>query len=222
VNTVASLLKLSEREMLLDAQAMTTVATTIDAADVLRATGIWERAKRKGDMAPDVTLPDASGTPIKLSDLWRSGPLVVIFYRGGWCSYCNLQLRAWQQHAIEMRRLGAGLVAISPQTPDHARGKIATNEAAYPVLKDSSLDAANGFNIAFTLPPELIDLYALAGTDVPVLNANAQWVLPIPATYLIDKSGRIQFAHLEVDYRKQTDPAAIIAMIEQLVGLQST
>ena len=202
--------------MLPSEQAMNILSTSVDAADILRATGVWERAKRKGDMAPDVILPDASGTLVKLSDLWRSGPLVVIFYRGGWCSYCNLQLHAWQQRAGKMRRLGAGLVAISPQIPDGSRSRISTNEPVYPVLSDSNLDAANGFNIAFTLPPELIDLYASAGTDIPVLNDNAQWVLPIPATYLIDQFGRIQFAELEMDYREQVDPTAIIAIIEQL------
>lgn len=193
---------------------MTPMTAISDTAAILRATGVCERAKREGDLAPDVNLPDASGAPVKLSDLWQGGPLVVIFYRGGWCSYCNLQLHAWQQHASELKRLGTALVAISPQTPDHSLDTIERNALAYTVLSDSGLDAANGFGIAFTLPPELIDLYASAGTDIPVLNGNAQWVLPIPATYVIDRTGRIRFAHIEMDYRERIDPQSVIAIIE--------
>ncbi|SDD52013.1 Peroxiredoxin [Variovorax sp. CF079] len=193
---------------------MTPTTSISDAAGILRAMGVCERAKREGDMAPDVSLRSASGAPVKLSDLWHGGPLVVIFYRGGWCSYCNLQLHAWQQHASELKRLGAALVAISPQTPDHSLDTIERNALAYTVLSDSSLDAANGFGIAITLPPELIDLYASAGTDIPVLNGNAQWVLPIPATYVIDQTGRIRFAHVEMDYRERVDPQSVIAIIE--------
>ena len=193
---------------------MTPMTAISDTAAILQATGVCERARRVGDLAPDVTLADASGAPVKLSDLWRGGPLVVIFYRGGWCSYCNLQLHAWQQHASELKRLGAALVAISPQTPDHSMDTIERNALAYTVLSDSKLDAANGFGIAFTLPPELIDLYASAGTDIPVLNGNAQWVLPIPATYVIDPTGRIRFAHVELDYRERIEPHSVIAIIE--------
>lgn len=193
---------------------MTPMTAISETAAILQATGVCERARRAGDLAPDVTLADASGAPVKLSDLWRGGPLVVIFYRGGWCSYCNLQLHAWQQHASELRRLGAALIAISPQTPDHSLDTIERNALAYTVLSESRLDAANGFGIAFTLPPELIDLYASAGTDIPVLNGNDQWVLPIPATYVIDPTGRIRFAHVELDYRERIEPQSVIAIIE--------
>lgn len=193
---------------------MTPMTAISETAAILQATGVCERARRAGDLAPDVTLADASGAPVKLSDLWRGGPLVVIFYRGGWCSYCNLQLHAWQQHASELRRLGAALIAISPQTPDHSLDTIERNALAYTVLSDSRLDAANGFGIAFTLPPELIDLYASAGTDIPVLNGNDQWVLPIPATYVIDPTGMIRFAHVELDYRERIEPQSVIAIIE--------
>ena len=191
-----------------------------DAAAIFKATGIEERAKRRGDAAPDVTLPDALGKPVRLSDVWTKGPLVVIFYRGGWCSYCNLQLRAWQQHMGELSRLGATLLAISPQTPENSMSTAEENELAYPVLSDSSLDAANGFNIALTLPPELIDLYASVGTQVPILNGNGQWVLPVPATYVIDQDGQIQFAHVEADYRERAEPTDVIAAIERIARAQ--
>lgn len=189
-----------------------------DIADaVFDATGIAARAKRAGDLAPDATLPDAAGRPVRLSDVWRKGPLVLVFYRGGWCVYCSLQLRAWQQRAADLARLGATLLAISPQTPDHSMHMAENNQFAFTVLSDSNLDAANGFELAYTLPPELVSFYGSVGTDIPVLNGNGLWVLPVPATYVIDTEGRISFAHIEEDIRKRAEPADVLRAIEGLV-----
>ena len=184
---------------------------------VFDATGVAARAKRAGDLAPDVTLPDAHGRRVRLSDMWRQGPLVLVFYRGGWCGYCNLQLRAWQQRSDELARLGATLLAISPQTPDHSMDTAQDNQLAFTVLSDSDLEAANGFELAFTLPPELVSFYGSVGTDIPVLNGNGLWVLPIPATYVIDEEGRIRFAHIEEDIRQRAEPGDAIHVIAQLV-----
>jgi peroxiredoxin len=192
------------------------VATMESATASLKATGIESRARHNGDAAPDATLPDALGNPVRLPDLWKRGPLVVIFYRGGWCPYCNLELRAWQQRLGDLQRIGASLVAISPQTPDNSMSTAEKNALAYPVLSDSNLEAAHGFNIAFTLPPELIDLYGSLGNDLPVFNGNGQWVLPVPATFVIDTEGRIRFAHIEADYRERAEPADVITFIESL------
>ncbi len=193
-------------------------ATEQNASAVFEATGIRTRVKREGDFAPDVTLPDAFGRPTRLSDSWRKGPLIVIFYRGGWCSYCNLQLRAWQMHADELNSLNATLLAISPQTPDNSMTTAEINALAYPVLSDSSLDAADGFNIACTLPPELVDFYGSVGVDVPVFNGNGQWVLPVPSTFVIDVNGTIRFAHVDEDVRRRPEPSDVLAIIEQMSG----
>ncbi|MDP9890978.1 peroxiredoxin [Variovorax boronicumulans] len=189
-----------------------------DAADaVFDATGIAARAKRAGDLAPDATLPDGAGRPVRLSDVWHKGPLVLVFYRGGWCGYCSLQLRAWHQRAVDLARLGATLLAISPQTPDHSMRTAEENQLAFTVLSDSNLDAANGFELAFTLPPELVSFYGSVGTDIPVLNGNGLWVLPVPATYVIDEEGCIRFAHIEEDIRKRAEPADVLHVIEGMV-----
>ncbi|KIQ26128.1 alkyl hydroperoxide reductase [Variovorax paradoxus] len=189
-----------------------------DIADaVFAATGVPARAKRVGDLAPDVTLPDAYGRPVRLSDAWHRGPLVLVFYRGGWCGYCNLQLRAWQRQADDLARLGATLLAISPQTPGNSMDTAADNQLAFTVLSDSGLDAANGFDLAFTLPPDLVDFYGTVGTDIPVLNGNGLWVLPVPATYVIDEEGRIRFAHIEEDIRRRAEPLEVLGVIAQMV-----
>ena len=153
----------------------------------LKSSGIEASAKKVGDRAPSVSLPDAKGELVSIDGLLEKGPVVAIFYRGGWCPYCNLELRAWQTHLSELADLGVTLIAISPQTPDNSLSTAEKNELAYPVLSDSELSAAKGFGIAFTLPPELVDLYMSAGNNLPELNGNGQWMLPIPATFVIDQ-----------------------------------
>jgi peroxiredoxin len=171
-----------------------------------------------GAFAPDLTLPDALNRPVSLAALWRKGPLVLIFYRGGWCPYCNLELRAWQHQLAALKALGANLVAVSPQTPDNSLSTAEKNELAFSVLSDSALEVATAFGVAFELPPELIELYGRVGNDLPVLNGNGRWALPLPATYAVDAEGRIVFAHVEADYRRRAEPAEVLAVLEELSG----
>jgi peroxiredoxin len=185
----------------------------------LRATGIEARALQVGATVPELTLPDALGSPVALSTLWRRGPLVLIFYRGGWCPYCNLELRAWQHQLPALRQMGAQLVAVSPQTPDNSLSTAEKNELAFPVLSDSDLQAATAFGVAFEMPPELIELYSRVGNDLPVLNGNGRWVLPLPATYVIDVNGRIAYAHIEADYRERAEPTDVLAAVAKLRGV---
>jgi peroxiredoxin len=192
------------------------LATMEAATAELRATGIESRALQAGDRAPDLTLPDALHQPVRLSALWERGPLVLVFYRGGWCPYCNLELRAWQQQLGELQRMGAQLVAVSPQTPDNSLSTAEKNALAFPVLSDSALQAATGFGVAFEMPPELVELYSRAGNDLAVLNGNGRWVLPVPATYVVDRDGRITFAHVEADYRQRAEPRDVLAAVAAL------
>jgi|JI10StandDraft_1071094.scaffolds.fasta_scaffold226096_2 peroxiredoxin len=182
----------------------------------LRATGIESQALQVGAQVPDLTMPDALNQPVRLSTLWQQGPLVLIFYRGGWCPYCNLELRAWQQHLAALKQLGGQLVAVSPQTPDNSLSAAEKNELAFPVLSDSALEAATAFGVAFAMPPELIELYSRVGNDLPVLNGNGRWVLPVPATYVIDRNGRVAFAHVEADYRERAEPRDVLAAVVEL------
>ena len=182
----------------------------------LRATGIESQALQVGARAPDLTLPDALGQPVRLSSLWQRGPLVLVFYRGGWCPYCNLELRAWQQQLGALKNLDAQLVAVSPQTPDNSLSTAEKNALAFPVLSDSALQAATAFGVAFEMPPELVEVYSRGGNDLPVLNGNGRWVLPVPATYVVDQNGSIAFAHIEADYRERAEPRDVLAAIAGL------
>ena len=176
----------------------------------LRASGIESAALGLGAALPALSLPDANGKPVDLRALNASGPLVIVFYRGGWCPYCNLELREWQRLLPQLRALGATLVAISPQTPDNSLSTSEKNELAFSVLSDSRLAAAQAFGIAFTLNAELVALYSQVGNDLPTLNGNGQWVLPLPATYVIDRDGVISYAHVQADYRLRAEPQDVL------------
>jgi peroxiredoxin len=185
-----------------------------DTADLFVAIGVGEHARRKGDAAPDVAVLDSQGAPVRLRDHWAAGPLIVVFFRGGWCNYCNLQLRDWQRHHEALRRLGATLLAISPQAPQRFTASTGDSPLAFPVLSDMDLAAADAFGIAFTLPPELVEYFAEIGTDIPVLNGNGLWALPVPATFVVDTDGVIRYADVEPDYRRRPEPAAALNAIE--------
>jgi len=193
---------------------MTTASFTADApADLFQAMGIGAHTRQRGDAAPDVTVLDSQGKPFRLPDQWAAGPLIVVFFRGGWCNYCNLQLRDWQRQHDALRRLGATLLAISPQAPESAAATTQGNGLSFPVLSDTNLAAADAFGIAFTLPPELVEYFAEIGTDIPVLNGNGLWVLPVPATYVIDTQGIIVYAEVEPDYRRRPNPADALRVL---------
>ena len=179
----------------------------------LRASGIERSALGMGAMLPSATLINATGDSVQLTALHSGKPTVVIFYRGGWCPYCNLELRAWQNLLPELQRAGAQLIAISPQLPDSSLSTAEKNELAYPVLSDSSLAAAQAFGVAFTLPAELVELYANVGNDLPTINGNGQWVLPVPATFVFDENGVVIYRHVESDYRQRAEPADVLRLL---------
>jgi peroxiredoxin len=189
------------------------VALMESATAQLKADGIESNALQVGDKVPELSLPDALGKSVSLSSLWQNGPLVVIFYRGGWCPYCNLELKAWQMRLPELKALGATLVAISPQTQDNSLSTAQKNELAFAVLSDSHLQAVEAFRIGFELTPELVELYKKGGNDLPTLNGNGSWVLPVPATYVIDRHGKVAFAHIEADYRERAEPQDVLAAV---------
>jgi peroxiredoxin len=196
------------------------IRAAMERADsALLASGILERAMKSGDIAPDFALPGADGHMVALKDLLKTGPVVVSFYRGGWCPYCNLELRALQAVLPQIAARGATLLAISPQTADQSLSTAEKNELAFPVLSDSGSTVASAFGIAFDLAEELRPIYTQFNHALPVMNGTDSWVLPIPATYVIAQDGSIAFAFVDVDYRKRLEP---VAVLEALIGLSGS
>ena len=182
----------------------------------LVASGVTEHALRAGDKVPDFHLPEARGGFVCLNDLLAKGPVVLSFYRGGWCPYCNLELRALQKMLSEMTELGAELVAISPQTPDESLSTAEKNELAFPVLSDIGSATAKAFHIAFALAEELRPIYTRSGHALPDKNADESWTLPIPATYVIDPDSAVALAFLDVDYRNRLEPTDVVTVLRAL------
>jgi peroxiredoxin len=184
--------------------------------DELRASFALSAAVGRGARAPDFTLRDPTGRPVALSELLRSGPAVVTFYRGGWCPYCNIQLRAYQAILPQIAALHASLTAISPQRPDGSLSTAQTNALTFHVLSDAGNKAARSFGLVYALPEELRAALRSNNKALPDINGDESWELPVPATYVIAPDGRVALAHVEVDYRKRLEPGAIIAALKAL------
>lgn len=187
------------------------IAEAMARADAsLAASGIVDGALKAGQLAPDFTLPDHAGRPVGLRRALQGGPVILTFYRGGWCPYCNLELRAYQALSAEMKRVGVRLLAVSPQTPDATAATVSENALGFDVLSDLGSRVGRAYGVAFDLADELRPLYARLGHALPDKN-GADWVLPIPATYVIASSGEIVLAHVDTDYRSRLEPADAIA-----------
>jgi len=191
------------------------------ATNELIASGIAERARQTGEIAPNFTLMDAANQPVALGSLLIRGPVVLTFYRGGWCPYCNLELRAYQAILPEIIGLGATLVAISPQTPDNSLSTAEKSALAFSVLSDPGLRVAEAYGLAFELPEDLRAAYAAFGNNLPTVNGDGAWRLPIPATYVIAPDGRIALASVDPDYRNRLDPSEVVAALRALTPAQA-
>lgn len=185
-------------------------AAMVRADTALAASTLVERALGAGALAPAFTLPDAGGKPISLTRALQTGPVIVSFYRGGWCPYCNLELRAYQARAKALRAAGIRLIAISPQTPDATAETVKANALGFDVVSDVGSHVARQFGIAFDLADELRPLYERLGHALPERNGEG-WVLPVPATFVIAPSGEIVLAFIDTDYRRRLDPDDAIA-----------
>jgi peroxiredoxin len=186
------------------------------AAEALTASGIEDRVLREGDTAPDFELPDALGRPVRLADLRAKGPVIVSFYRGQWCPFCNLELRGLQRALGEVESAGATLVAISANTPDVTMSTVEKLELEFPVLSDYDNLVAKQFNLVYEMIPENIEMYLDQDRDIGTLNGTGKWELPIPATYVIDRDGIIRYAFVDLNHRRRAEPSEIAAIAADL------
>lgn len=180
--------------------------------------GAAQRALKAGDTMPAFTLDDAEGKPVSSADLLRQGPLVVTFYRGVWCPYCNMDLQALQAALPAVQEAGASLVAISPQLAANSRKAVRQNSLTFPILSDSHNDVAAAFGLRFELQDYLVDLYKSLKNELPAFNGDASWTLPMPARYVVAQDGTIVYAEVNPDYTRRPEPSDMLPAIAQAVA----
>ncbi|WP_442481864.1 peroxiredoxin-like family protein [Aeoliella sp. SH292] len=185
------------------------------AIEEVRESGIEDKAMQVDDKAPDATLESWDGKKVTLSDLWKEKPLVLVWYRGGWCPYCNLQLRAMQKKLEALGGAGGQLVAISPELPENAKKTAEQNKLSFPVLWDKESKIGKEYGIVFELPDAIAPMYR-DRLQLPKVNGYEKLELPLSATYVIDRDGVIRHAFLDADYTKRAEPQQIIDMVERL------
>lgn len=189
--------------------------------DWLGKTDVASRALQVGDTAPDFLLPDEHGRLHSSKHLRREGPLVVSFYRGGWCPFCNAELRALQAVKAEFDSLKANLVVLSPETRDLPRQLKRQLNLGLTMLADVDHGVAISYGVLFRVPDETKAHYAGQGYDFGHRHGSTEWMLPIPATYVIDQDGVVRGAFVEPDFTIRQEPSDILATVRQLAGSQA-
>jgi peroxiredoxin len=186
--------------------------------DWLRKTDIASRALQVGDTAPDFLLPDAHGRLHSSERLRAEGPLVVSFYRGGWCPFCNAELRALQTVKAKFDEVKANLVVLSPETRDLPRQLKRQLNLDLTMLADVDHGVAVSYGVLFRVPDETKAHYSAEGYDFGHRHGSTEWMLPIPATFVIDQDGIVRGAFVEPDFTIRQEPSDILGKVRQLTG----
>lgn len=180
----------------------------------LFASGIEDTLLKPGDLAPAFVLPDANGKSVRSADLLALGPLVVNFFRGRWCPYCVTELEAWRDLFPALRERGALLVAISPQTVRQNDFAVSQHSLPFPLLRDESAAIAAEFGAAYTVPEFMQGYYRSILVNIPFINGESSWRLPVPATFVIDRNGVVIWSQGHADFRVRPDPADAIKSLQ--------
>lgn len=178
------------------------------------ASGAAQRSLKAGQAAPSFALKDADGTRYSSIELLRCGPLVVTFYRGVWCPYCNMELTALEaaRPAIETR--GASIVAVSMQNAANSRKSTRENALGFPILIDAGGVVAAQFGLRYDVSPNVLSLYKRLGNDLGVINGEDSGSLPMPGTYVIGQDGIVAYAEVNPDYTKRPDPTDLLPILD--------
>ena len=194
---------------------------------MLRATaeltelGAARRTKKAGDVAPSFSLKDQDGNVVNSGDLLGRGPLILSFYRGVWCPYCNMELQALEAFKPEFERYGASLIAISPQTAPNSRKSVRQNKLSFPILSDVKGNVGSAFGLRFHLPEYLVELYKQLKNDLPRFNDDPSWTLPMPARYVIGQDGVILYSEVNPDYTRRPEPSDMIPVLQRAVSVKA-
>lgn len=191
------------------------ILATMNAATTdLIATGIQKNALKTGDKIPVFSLPNQNDFVSSIADRLQGSMLVLTFYRGGWCPYCNLELNAFQKMVPEFESAGAKLIAISPEVPNHSLRTKERHEMSFDILYDKDNKVAKEFGLVFTLPQDILSIYDKFGIDVVGHYGNETFEVPMPATYVVNQSGEIVYHFVDADYTKRSEPADVLAAVK--------
>ena len=180
-------------------------------ADTLPSPGI-----KVGETAPDFKLNNALGKQVSLKDELKKGPVVLVFYRGAWCPFCNMHLHVLQQSLPQFKQYGAQLITVTPQTPDKSAEQINKDGYPFEVLSDLDSKVMQAYNLYYELPDDLVAVYKNHGLDIEAFNGTGRNVLPVPGSFVIDKKGIVRGMHAQTDYKLRMEPAAIIQILKTL------
>ncbi len=181
------------------------------AINELEESQLEKSSLNKGKQIPDIILPNATKKQVSVNKILASGKKVILaFYRGGWCPYCNLELKALQEFLPDFEANNAILIAITPEIPDNSLSTIEKNKLTFEVLTDQNNELAKKFNLVYQIPKELNDIYLSFGIDLEKSQDNKERKLPIAATYVVDTSGKIIYDFVKADYKKRADPKDIL------------
>ncbi|MDE1993083.1 MAG: AhpC/TSA family protein [Rhizobiaceae bacterium] len=184
--------------------------------DELIASGARQNALKAGDIAPAFALPDADGNLVSSRDLLAKGPLVVTFYRGVWCPYCNIDLQALEAARSEIEARGATLVAISQQTAPNTRKAVRQNNLGFPIVSDHGGEVGAEFGVRWVLPEYTRHVHSALGADLTQFNGEDSWTLPMPARYVIGQDGIIVYAEVNADYTHRPEPSDMLPILDRL------
>lgn len=204
------------RDDFLATQSEQTQHTVMQAMQELVAAQLDKDAKTTGDQIPDFELDDAQGNRVRIRERLAQGPLVISFYRGGWCPFCNLEFKALHDILPRIKAHGAQLIGISPETPESIAETVSQHGVQFDVLSDAGNRVAKAFGLIMYVPEPMRPLYAQWGMDVPAANGDDSWALPIPATYVVDRDGRIRAHYVNVDYTQRMEPADILDALNEI------
>ena len=197
-------------------------ATDLDAIQLgyaqIAAEGAGQAMLHPGDRAPDFDLIDQGGVTVRLADRLAQGPVVVQFSRGGWCPFCTLQLRAWQDALPRLYDAGGDLLAILPQSPEVCSQTVERDLLAYPVLSDPGGRVAERYGVVFELPKVLRQFYIRLGHDLPRINGTGNWRMPLSSTFVIAPDGRITLSHADIGVPDRLEPEVALRAVRDMIA----
>jgi peroxiredoxin len=182
----------------------------------LFGSGVESKILPVGAKAPAFSLPDSTGPIVRSADLLALGPLVIDFFRGRWCPYCITELEAWRELSQQVRELGALMVAISPQTVRQNDFTAGQHSLPFPLLSDAGCKVAEQYGLVYKVPEFHQQYYRSILVNVPFVNGDESWLLPLPATYVIDRDGIVLFAEAHADFRVRPEPTEILDVLRSV------